>query len=154
MISRLNVFKIILIQLACLYVLASCGEPLLTPTVTPTYNPTTGPVMKMTGTLVKQDGTSLSGATIMATDVNTVGASAIIGPDGVALNPDGIVDQNNSFILYVSKAFLEAVGYKFKLTILPTNSYAADLLDLNGKPLVVTVNQMGAALALGPIPVQ
>ena len=154
MISRLNVFKIILILVACMFVLAGCGEPLLTPTLTPTYNPTTGPTVKMTGTLVKQDGSSLSGATIMATDVNTQGASAILGPDGVALNPDGIVDQNNSFTLYLSKAFLEAVSYKFKLTILPNNSYATDLLDLNGKPLVVTITQMGAVLPLGPIPVQ
>jgi hypothetical protein len=143
-----------LILASCLFLLVGCGEPLLTPTLTPTYDPTTGPTVRMTGTLVKQDGSSLNGDTIMASGVDTQGSGIVLGPDGVPLNPDGLIDQNNSFTLYPSKAFLEAVGYRFKLVLIPTDSYPGDLLDLSGKPLVITMTKMGASLPLGEIPIR
>ncbi len=126
----------------------------MTPTTTPTVNPALGPVVIVTGVLVKDDLTGISGATLMAAGSETSGEGVILGPDGIPVNPEAQIDDKGRFRLVVPQSFLTTVNHKIKLVLIPVTGAPYDLLDLQGRPLVATIGSSQGEVELGGIPIQ
>lgn len=140
--------------LVCLLAITACGEALITPTTTPTVDASLGPVVILTGKLVKDDLSTVNGAFLMAAASNASGQGIVLGENGIPINPEAQIDSTGRFRLVVPKSFLTQVGFKIKLVLIPASGYPAELVDTKGQPLVITIGRSLDKIDLGNIPIQ